>query len=85
MSEQVKIGEPQEGTKWYKTRKCGCGDCRFFSEEERPSCPMENEPGAIWLYAMNLDFFQRKDYVDPLDGMVMTHSGIEQQQESSSE
>ena len=57
-------GDVIEGDKWLKSRKCGCGDCRFFSLEERLVCPMENAPSAIWLWIMNPSFIGMKDYVD---------------------
>lgn len=54
-------------TKWVKTRKCGCGECRFYSLEERGECPLKNDPAAIWLWTMNLEMLGMKDYIDPLD------------------
>jgi len=67
MDKQDKQLAASERTKWYKTRKCGCDECRFFSLEERPECPMKNEPTAIWLWAMHEDMIGVKDYIDPLD------------------
>lgn len=54
-------------TKWVKTRKCGCGECTFYSVEERGECPLKNDPGAIWLYVIAPGMLGCKDYIDPLD------------------
>ncbi len=57
-------------TKWHKTRQCACGDCRFYSERERPKCPaMEADPKLIgeWLWSIDPDMLGCKDYVDPMD------------------
>lgn len=62
MSETLQVRTDK--TKWYKTRKCGCGDCRFYSLEERGPCPMINEPTAIWLWAYHADMMDCKDYVE---------------------
>lgn len=51
-------------TKWLKSRICGCDECRFYSMEERPECPMKNEPGAIQLWYIDPDMFGYKDYVE---------------------
>jgi hypothetical protein len=64
MAEQNQVSND---CKWVKTRICGCDECRFFSEEERPVCPKKDEPGAIQLWAINPKFYGIKDYVDPLD------------------
>lgn len=55
-------------TKWVRTVKCGCDECRFKDPETRGVCPMINEPGAIWLWTMSSpDMIGIKDYIDPLD------------------
>lgn len=56
--------------KWYRTRRCACGDCRFYSEQERSKCPaMEADRTLVgeWLWTMNHEFLGEKDYIDPLD------------------
>jgi hypothetical protein len=57
-------------TKWKKTRQCACGDCRFFSEEQRPKCPLMVADPKIkgeWLWTLTPDMIGCKDYLDPLD------------------
>lgn len=57
-------------TKWNKSRKCACGDCRFYSEEERPKCPAmiaDSKLEGEWLWYMDPDLIGCKDYVDPVD------------------
>lgn len=54
-------------TKWTRTVKCGCNECRFKDPETRGICPMINEAGAVWLWTINPDMIGCKDYVDPLD------------------
>lgn len=34
---------------WERTRKCGCGECRFKPKSE--VCPQADEKHAVWLYA----------------------------------
>lgn len=54
-------------TKWIRSVKCGCGECRFKDPATRGVCPMINEPGAMYLWYMNLEMIGCKDYIDPLD------------------
>lgn len=68
MSETITPEEPK--TKWHWSRKCACGNCRFYSERERPQCPaMQLDPTLIGekLWYMDVSMLGLKDYIDPLD------------------
>lgn len=59
-------------TKWLWKRKCACGECRFYSWEERPECPaMRADPSLIGekLWYMDVSMIGMKDYIDPLDSV----------------
>ena len=67
MSEQ---STTETASKWNWKRKCACGECRFYSWEERPKCPsMEADPSLRGekLWYMDIAFLGIKDYKDPLD------------------
>ena len=57
-------GEKVPGNKWYRTRKCGCGECRFHPIRE---CTLEASRSAIWLWAMDPDYIGLRDHIDPFE------------------
>jgi len=70
------------GDKWIRTRKCGCGECRYMSIEQMPVCPMENAPGALWLWRMNSDFIGMKDYADNFNPFASDPTQVTLEEES---
>lgn len=68
MSEHQQVDTTK--TKWLWKRKCACGDCRFFSWEERPECPaMLADPTLVGekLWYMDTNMIGMKNYIDPMD------------------
>lgn len=56
--------DQEKDSKWIRSFRCGCGECRFIAPAERQSCPLENASSSIWLWTMNNDYINRLDYVD---------------------
>ena len=48
--------------KYIRTRKCGCGECRF--KPKTVICPLENAPDARWLWATNPEYLKSKTFLE---------------------
>lgn len=61
---QASYTPPSSKTKrpdqWIRTRQCWCGECRFFSLADRPTCPSAT-PYATggWLWGTNPDYIRK--------------------------